>query len=260
MKKFIVHVFTEIFDDDFYNIIQVREKFKSTYKTDIEFNEIEDKFYGLIGEGLAVSSDYTDDTAYFRINLIGDREIETLLEFLSRFEKIDEELDFTKDFSNFDYSDYIQIDSGDVCLDNEIKLKIKDYLLCKNIDFKILRGNEIYEKGASSYWVVYLIAVGAGLSVELIKGIYSLIKDKIYDKDDIKSISVKETVKTFLITEYNLKPTDIYLSRFFKRHESDIIELTYKSKAAKYYIETNNTGEIIKAKKTKFIKSKNKVH
>lgn len=256
MKKFIVHVFSEIFDDDFYDIIEVREKFKSTYKTDIEFNEIEDKFYGLIGEGLAVSSDYSDDTAYFRINLIGDREIDRLLEFLSQFEKIDEELDFIKDFSNFDYSDYIQIDTGDVYLDTEIKSKIKDYLISNKIDSKILRGNEIYEKGASSYWEVYLIAVGAGLSIEIIKGIYSLIKDKLFDKDDIKSISVKETVKSFLITEYNLKPTDIYLSRFFKRNESDIVELTYKSKTAKYYIETNNTGEIIKAKKSKFKKSK----
>ena len=257
MKKFIIHVFSEAFDEDFMKIIEVREKFKATFQTDKEFNEIEDRFYELIGEGMAVSSDYSDSTAYFRINLIGDRDISKLQDYLSEFEQVDLEPDFISDFSNFDYSEFIQIDTGDVYLDDDVKAKIKEYLIKEKIDFKILRGNEIYEKGASSYWETYLIAVGAGLSIEIIKGLYALIKDKLFNEDDIKSVNIQESIKNFLINEYDLKPTDIYLSRFFKRHESDIVELTYKSKKSRFYIETNNKGEIIKAKKSDF-KKKNK--
>ena len=101
MKKFTIHVFAEIFDDDFYRVIEITEKFKQTYLTESEFNEIEDKFYGLIGEGMAVSSSYDKDFAYFKINLIGDREIDRLLEYLKQFEKTEKEPDFLQTLFNF---------------------------------------------------------------------------------------------------------------------------------------------------------------
>lgn len=258
MRKFTIHVFAEKFDDDFYRVIEINEKFKQTYLTNLEFNEIEDKFYGLIGEGMAVSSSYDNDFAYFKINLIGDRDIENLLEYLNQFEKTDEVPDFLQKFSNLEFDEFVQIDTGDVYLEEEDKRKIEAILNSKGIDYKIIRGNEIYEKGASSYWETYLIALSAGLSIQIIKEIYEALKNKFSALSDIKSITVQDAIKDHLIKSYNLKPSEIYLARFFKRHEGDIVELTFRTKDRRYYVETNSKGEIIEQKVTNYSKKKKK--
>ena len=256
MKKFTIHVFAEKLDDDFYRVIEIDEKFKQTYLTDLEFNEIEDKFYGLLGEGMAVSSSYDQEFAYFKINLIGDREIDRLLEYLEQFETTEDEPDFLQKFSNLEFEEFVQIDTGDVYLEDDDKKKIEEILNSKGIEFKIIRGNEIYEKGASSYWETYLIALSAGLSIQIIKEIYEALKKKFSSPSDIKSITLQDTIKNHLVKSYNVKPSEIYLARFFKRHEGDITELTFRTKNKRYYIETNSKGEILKQKVTSYSKKK----
>ncbi|MDX2129716.1 MAG: hypothetical protein SFU91_11845 [Chloroherpetonaceae bacterium] len=104
-------------------------------------------------------------------------------------------------------------------------------------------------KGASGFWTTYLIAVAGGLTVQLTMRLFDAIKSKNFDKEAVNTIKIKSDIKDKLLNEYNLKPSQIYLSHFQYKRDDEIIELIYKTKNDIFKIKTDNKGNIIQLRK-----------
>tara|TARA_R110002111_G_scaffold116127_1_gene177310 strand:+ start:130 stop:903 length:774 start_codon:yes stop_codon:yes gene_type:complete len=253
MKKFIIDFYEETWDEQAHGPISVKRKFIKAYQTNERFSDIEERFYPLLGEGLGVSSNSSKNLAYFKINIFWDRELDKFLEFLSKFEEVEEIPDFVSEFSNFEFDEFVQLDIGDEELTAEQLAEIEKIIEEENKNAKILRGQEIYEKGASSYWITYLIACSAGLTINILSRIFDYLKERNieFPEPDLSKINVSQIVKNHLLNEYNLKPSDLFLSRFYDDRDDGVVEFKYRTKKKEFRVDATKDGEIIKIKVVK---------
>jgi hypothetical protein len=249
MKTLQLEIFTYIYDDDFHKVIETKHKYFATYVGDIDVSKVEQDLYSLLGEGIRVSTNHNELYSIISIDLLGDRPIDNLVDYLSKYKIIDNDIDIYEPFSNTDFEEYIQFNTSYSYLNDEELKNVKEILNEAVVEYKIISGNEIYEKGASSYWTTYLIAVAGGLTVQLTMRLFDAIKSKVFDKEDINTIKIQLDIKNKLLNEYNLKPSQIYLSRFDDKSDDGIIELTYRTKNDEFRIQADNKGNVVKLRK-----------
>ncbi len=256
MKQFVIDLYLGDWDIDNQNQISRKRLYTRKFATNKQFDEIEDKFYPILGEGLRVSSNSNENFAYFNINIFWERDLSDFEQYLSEFEEIFDKIDIIPKFKNTEYNHFLQLDTGDIELNEEEIKEISKILNDENVKFKIQRGQEIYEKGASSYWVTYLIAMTAGLTVQVLMRIYDYLKkrEKLYSKRDISQIEIIDKMHQKLVIEYNIKPGELFLSRFFNNRDDKIIELIYKTNDKEFTIETSKNGEILNLKVNEYIR------
>lgn len=249
MKTLQLEIFTYIYDDDFHKVIETKHKYSATYNGDINVAKVERDLYSLLGEGIRVSTNHNELLSIISIDLLSDRPIDKLIDYLSKYKIVDDNINIYEPFSNTNFEEYIQFSTAEDYLTAEELNKVKEILNEEGVEYKIISGNEIYEKGASSYWTTYLIAVAGGLTVQLTMRLFDAIKSRVFDKEDIDTIKIQSEIKNKLLNDYNLKPTQIYLSRFYNKRDDGIIELTYKTKNDEFRIQTDSKGNIVKLRK-----------
>ncbi|MDX2129717.1 MAG: hypothetical protein SFU91_11850 [Chloroherpetonaceae bacterium] len=146
MNTLHIEIFTHIYDDDFHNVIETKPRYFATYIDDIELSKLEQDLYSLLGEGIEVSSDNYEQYSILSIVLMGDRSIEKLLNYLSKYKITDNNIDIYKPFSNIEFEECIQINTTNIYFsDNELQ-NIKEILSDEVVEFKIIKSNEICEK------------------------------------------------------------------------------------------------------------------
>lgn len=250
MKTLRLEVFAYIYDDELFKLIDTQHKYSATYTGNIDIPKLETDLYSLLGERIRISTSHFEDLSIVSIDLLGDRSIERLMDYLSPYTLVNNNYDLYEHFSNINFEEFIQFSTAGEYLSETELDQIKEIFKEEGIQYKIISGNDIIEKGASSLEITYLIGVAGGLTVQLTMRLLDLMKSKLFDKESTDTIKIQSDVKNKLLNEYNLKPSEVYLSRIFVRKDG-ITQLTFQSKKDEFRIQVDFEGNIVKLNKYK---------
>jgi len=242
MKKILIELNLEEYDQENQVSLDLENIFIRQFEYDGSFADISNQFYPALGEGILITSDSFNDIEIINVKLIGQRDLSAFEELLNQLKEVSVDQDyFYREISNIDLTKYIQIEDEDF---KDIE-EIKTFLDLKKVEYRIVQNAVTYERGASGFFSGFLVGFSANIATEVFKEIIIYLKSR-YKSNKFLEADLTEKIKTFIIKEYNLKPTDLFLSKI-ELETDGIYSYTFRTKKLKINVEVSSkNGEIIK--------------
>lgn len=234
MRQITFRVINKDYDEAQQKIVTYGEIFLRSFLTEQSLEEIQEQIGSILKERFESTANFSNDAGILTIITSGQSLPNPLMDYFNSFEPIFDSEELPDSLQNVDFSSFVQITLDSDNMDEKTVQKIQLYLHENAISSKVFNAKHIIERGASGHLVGYLLAVGATLTAEVIKGLYKLLKGK--NVDNVSSLEISSSVKDFLIKEYDLRPSSFFLASYREDPESKQYLLTYKSKTKTYYV------------------------
>jgi hypothetical protein len=147
MKHLLLKVYSAELDENHSRELPVKELINKTYLIDIDFGDIQNYIINLLGEGFRSESNSTQEYCILSVYIFWERDLTRFKDYFSKFKEIDNATPL-KEFSNIAVNSYIQIEAEG--MDLEDMYSIMNIIRVHNEQHKVIKGTQIFEKGASA--------------------------------------------------------------------------------------------------------------
>ncbi|MCQ6281650.1 hypothetical protein [Bacillus sp. EB600] len=231
-------------------ISRVGEKlvYEGVFRIDIDISELEEKLCKLImndkHDGMTIEVNSFNDLHFMEIDLFlgepGDTyDINYIIKFLSQFKKLDK-LPSTNDLSN--YQGFIYLKYSD-----EVEEALNIIRSCGLNAEKIGMTTFKYERGASDLWESFILGIASSVAWDSIKFVKAKLQEKFNNHyrdlqfGTFNAQRLKENVAHLL----GEAPQNLEMVSF-ECIEGDRFLVTFNSRYQKVFVESTDSGTIIK--------------
>lgn len=242
MDKFKIDIYNHLRDNNF-KTIEFIHTFSGTYKTTETVEEIVDLLH--VEEGIAIDMIKPQgETPLIRLELLDGQDVEEIIERLNKKNVlISEDKD---DFEHFSEINKI-LSIEEISLGKTESNELFSFLNSEfPNDFKtITKTINIYEWGASGYFVNFIVNLAAGLSQTGLEKIYQFLKNKGYQYTEIRQFDII-IIKNFISKNYGVNPNFLKLSST-RTYGNSHTRFIFSTRYADYMVEIDDKNNIIES-------------